>query len=145
MGVSKNRGTPKWMVYNGKPSLKKWMIWGYHYFRKHPYTLYPAFVVNQILNQQYRPFPRAVDKFSWSFNHKIKGVGPIWSVLNKLVIFLATFRYMTYNRQLFECDISHPFEAPLQTLFRWFFKCYGVHQRHIYRLLRILRILKGSI
>ena len=36
MGVSRNRGTPKWMVYNGKPLLK-WMIWGYHYFkRKHP-------------------------------------------------------------------------------------------------------------
>ena len=30
-GVSKNRGTPKWMVYNGK-TLLKWMIWGYHYF-----------------------------------------------------------------------------------------------------------------
>ena len=37
MGVSKNRGTPKWMVYNGKP-YSKWMIWVYHYFRKHPYT-----------------------------------------------------------------------------------------------------------
>ena len=36
MGISKNRGTPKWMVYNGKPLLK-WMIWGYLYFRKHPY------------------------------------------------------------------------------------------------------------
>ena len=24
------------MVYNGKPLLK-WMIWGYHYSRKHPY------------------------------------------------------------------------------------------------------------
>ena len=37
MGVSKNRGTPKWMVYiNGKPYWI-WMIWGYHYFRKHPY------------------------------------------------------------------------------------------------------------
>ena len=32
MGVSKNRGTPKWMVYNGKPLLT-WMIWGKtHYF-----------------------------------------------------------------------------------------------------------------
>ena len=31
----KIRGTPKWMVYNGKPLLK-WMIWGYHYFWKHP-------------------------------------------------------------------------------------------------------------
>ena len=30
------RGTPKWMVYNGK-TLLKWMIWGYHYFRKHPH------------------------------------------------------------------------------------------------------------
>ena len=28
MDVSKNRGTPKWMVYNDKPLLK-WMIWGY--------------------------------------------------------------------------------------------------------------------
>ena len=36
MGVSKNRGTPKWMVYNGK---LKWMIRGYHYFWKHPYRL----------------------------------------------------------------------------------------------------------
>ena len=35
VGVSKNSGTPKWMVYNGKPLLK-WMIWGYHYFWKHP-------------------------------------------------------------------------------------------------------------
>ena len=35
LGVSKNRGTPKRMVYNGK-TLLKWMIWGYHYFRKHP-------------------------------------------------------------------------------------------------------------
>ena len=33
MGVSKNRGTPKWMVYNGT-----WMIWGAHpYFWKHPH------------------------------------------------------------------------------------------------------------
>ena len=36
MGASKNRGTPKWMVYNGH-TLLKWMIWGYHYFRKHPH------------------------------------------------------------------------------------------------------------
>ena len=35
MGVSKNSGTPKWMVYYGKPLLK-WMIWRYHYFRKPP-------------------------------------------------------------------------------------------------------------
>ena len=34
LGVSKNRGIPKWMVDNGKPL--KWIIWGYHYFRKHP-------------------------------------------------------------------------------------------------------------
>jgi len=27
MSVSKNRGAPKWMVYNGK-TLLKWMIWG---------------------------------------------------------------------------------------------------------------------
>ena len=41
IGVSKNRGTPKWMVYNGKPwkTLLKWMIWGYHYFWKHPHSV----------------------------------------------------------------------------------------------------------
>ncbi len=40
LGVSKNNGTPKWMVYNGKPmkTLLKWMIWGYHYFWKHPFN-----------------------------------------------------------------------------------------------------------
>ena len=37
MGVSENRDTPKWMVYNGKP-YKNGMIWGeIHYFRKLPY------------------------------------------------------------------------------------------------------------
>ena len=38
MGVSKNMGTPKWMICNGKPLLK-WMIWGYHDFWKHPNQL----------------------------------------------------------------------------------------------------------
>ena len=39
-GVSKNKGTPKWMVYNGTPyiPLLKFMIWGYPYFWKHPYS-----------------------------------------------------------------------------------------------------------
>ena len=37
MGVSKNRGTPKWMVYFMENPMNKWMIWGYHYFWKHPY------------------------------------------------------------------------------------------------------------
>ena len=36
LGVSKNKGTPKWMVYNG--TLLRWMIWGYHYFWKHPFV-----------------------------------------------------------------------------------------------------------
>ena len=38
MGVSKNSGTPKWMVYNGKPEKNGWCGgYEYHYFRKHPY------------------------------------------------------------------------------------------------------------
>ena len=36
MGVSKNRGTPKMDGLNWK-TLLKWMIWGYHHFRKPPY------------------------------------------------------------------------------------------------------------
>jgi len=43
--VSRNSGIPKWMVYNGKPYLK-WMIWGYHYFWKHPCTQLHAIFVN---------------------------------------------------------------------------------------------------
>ena len=38
LGVSKNRGIPKWMIDNGK-TLWNWMIWGYLYVRKHPYYL----------------------------------------------------------------------------------------------------------
>ena len=36
MGVSKNRGTPKWMVKIMENLYQKWMIWGYPYFWKHP-------------------------------------------------------------------------------------------------------------
>ena len=36
IGVSKNCGTPKWMVYNGKP-YSNWWFGGYHHFRKHPH------------------------------------------------------------------------------------------------------------
>ena len=42
MDVSENRGTPKWMVYNGKPYWNGW-FWGYHYFRKHPHIPSPLF------------------------------------------------------------------------------------------------------
>ena len=35
LGVSINRGTPKWMVYKGK-FVYKWMICGYPFFRKAP-------------------------------------------------------------------------------------------------------------
>jgi len=49
MGVSKNRGTPKWMVYNGK-TLLKWMIWGYHHFRKPPYEINKIWVKNHVFN-----------------------------------------------------------------------------------------------
>ena len=38
MGVSKNRATSKWMVKIMENPMNKWMIWGYHTFRKHPYV-----------------------------------------------------------------------------------------------------------
>ena len=46
MGFPKNRGTPKWMVYNRK-HLLKWMIWGYHYFRKHPNSHFMTYWLTQ--------------------------------------------------------------------------------------------------
>ena len=36
-GFPKDRGIPKWMVYM---FILKWMIWGYHYFWKHPYGVF---------------------------------------------------------------------------------------------------------
>ena len=36
----KNRGTPKWMIYNGKKNLVKWMIWGYSLFLETPIYIY---------------------------------------------------------------------------------------------------------
>ena len=40
MGVSKHRGfyPPKWMVKIMENPMNKWIIWGYHYFWKHPYS-----------------------------------------------------------------------------------------------------------
>ena len=37
MGVSLNGGTPKWMVKIMENPMNKWVIWGYHHFRKPPY------------------------------------------------------------------------------------------------------------
>ena len=37
IGVSKNRCTPKWMVYNGKPDEQMDDLGGYPYFWIHPY------------------------------------------------------------------------------------------------------------
>ena len=36
MGVSKNSGTPKWIVYNGKPYQNGWFGGKTHHLRKHP-------------------------------------------------------------------------------------------------------------
>ena len=43
MGVSKNRGTPKWMVYFMENPMNKWMIWGenpYFWFNTHIHNIY---------------------------------------------------------------------------------------------------------
>ena len=41
LGVSKNSGTPKWMVYNGKPYQNGWFGGKNHYFWKHPFHVDP--------------------------------------------------------------------------------------------------------
>ena len=48
MGVSKNRGTPKWMVDNGHPYQNGGFGGKTHYFRKHPY-MYKCVNVYQVL------------------------------------------------------------------------------------------------
>ena len=49
MGVSKNSGTPKCMVYNGKP-FKMDDNLGYHHLRKHPYPWFGSHVPGQCLS-----------------------------------------------------------------------------------------------
>jgi len=43
IGVSKNRGTPKWMVKIMENPIKHGMILGYPYFRKHPHICQHCF------------------------------------------------------------------------------------------------------
>ena len=63
MGVSKNRGTPKWMVYNGKP-YQNGMIWGYHYFRKQPYMPFGEFLSNTMGSLRTRMYlKKAMERF----------------------------------------------------------------------------------
>ena len=91
MGVSKNSGTPKWMVYNGK-SLLKWMIWGYLYFRKHPYqsTGFAGLQISgALLSIQPPQFLRSRGKlfppFRWAFCQVVsrwKGLQRTWGCLN---------------------------------------------------------------
>ena len=68
MGVSKNRGGPtKWMVYNGK-TLLKWMTWGYHYFRKHPYICIYIYTFVFGHHHPYHPMGLVyLPTFSWIF------------------------------------------------------------------------------
>ena len=42
-GGSINGDTSKWVVYNGKTFILKWMIWGYPYIRKPPYGNFMSF------------------------------------------------------------------------------------------------------
>ena len=63
LGVSKNRGTPKWMVKIKENPIKMVMIWGYHYFRKHPFKqlFHQSFLVHSFVIIPLR-FGRAI---SW--------------------------------------------------------------------------------
>ena len=54
LGVSKNSGTPKWMVYKGKPYYIELMIWGYPLFLEgHPFGFY---VFNTNVSHTYPAF-----------------------------------------------------------------------------------------
>ncbi len=48
MGVSKNKRTPKWMVYFMENPMNKWMILGYAYFWKHQNPL-RDFIIHQVV------------------------------------------------------------------------------------------------
>ena len=71
MGVSKNIATPKWMVYNGKP-YKKWMIWGYHYFWKHPHLIYTWHLF--VLDLALQPCPNSNQNRG---HQRVPGISPM--------------------------------------------------------------------
>ncbi len=71
MGVSKNRGTPKWMVYNIMENwtpLLKWMIWGYPYFWKHPHGKWH--------NSNFTPPEKGIQKGLWMWDCLFKMISP---------------------------------------------------------------------
>ena len=62
MGVSQDRGTSKWMIYNGNPYLK-WMIWGTTIFgNTHIHCLLELWMFVIDLNKQF------VCNRAWEFN-----------------------------------------------------------------------------
>ena len=63
MGVSKNRGTPNGWFITENPYILKWMIWGYHYFRKHLYI----YICNVYYNVRCIPKRQFVSWTKWSF------------------------------------------------------------------------------
>ena len=48
MGVSKNNGTPKWMVYKGKPYEQMDDLGVFPYFWKHPYMILKSKFVSSL-------------------------------------------------------------------------------------------------
>ena len=55
MGVSKNRGTPNGWFIMENPYILKWMIWGYHYFRKHLYIyiyMYVMYIIMYVVSRK---------------------------------------------------------------------------------------------
>ena len=64
MDVSKNTGTPKWMVYNGKPLLK-WMIWRVPLYLETP-KLTCAYCSNGLTNLAFFLAPQKLQ--GWTFN-----------------------------------------------------------------------------
>ena len=80
MGVSKNKGTPKWMVYNGK-TLLKWMIWGDHYFWKPPTSVSCSWLV--VFH-----FPDDQPSSEWRKKHRPKTyLSTQWAMAGKWWIF----------------------------------------------------------
>ena len=79
------------------------------------FNVYISYVCSESdMNQQYRPFPATVFHGQKPQN---EGNRTHFSSPEEMGHLFATFRDMIYNRQVFEYNISHPFEAG--KLFRW--------------------------
>ena len=98
VGVSKNTGTPKWMVKIMENPMNKWMIWG-----AHPY--FYIYIYIPLRSSQRCYTSKGCCKTPWGyFQQKVVGVS-LWFVPN-ITTFQQVWDFYHWNRQTWELPLD---------------------------------------